>query len=151
MLKTRVFELPNGRYQNLSELAQAMGMSVSEIYRVRGGKRNINQKFIVGAIKAFPNYKLDDLFYLAPEPPTVNNHPQHSITHSTDETVSKEKQRTESTQQALDKFASATNKYAQHLKSHTSATISLREASQEIKRSSELANKVLSYLEVHAA
>ena len=67
IIKTRIFELCNGRYTNLSELAQAMGISVSQIYRVREGKRHINQKFIIGAIKAFPQYKLDDLFYLASE------------------------------------------------------------------------------------
>ena len=67
ILKTRIFELCNGRYYNLSELAQAMGISVSQIYRVREGKRHINQKFIIGAIKAFPQYKLDDLFYFASE------------------------------------------------------------------------------------
>ncbi len=66
-LETKVFELYNGKYKNLSELAQAMGISVSQIYRVRQGKRPINQKFIIGAIKAFPGYKLDDLFYIASE------------------------------------------------------------------------------------
>jgi len=73
IVKTRIFELPNNGYKNLSELAQAMGISISQIYRVREGKRQINQKFIAGAIKAFPTYKLDDLFYLVPEPPSVNN------------------------------------------------------------------------------
>ena len=63
-IKTRIFELRNGKYRNLSELAQAMGLSVSQVYRVREGKRGINQKFIVGAKKAFPNYHLDELFYL---------------------------------------------------------------------------------------
>ena len=67
IVKTRIFELRNDNYGNLSELARAMGISVSQIYRIRQGKRNINQKFIVGAIKAFPRYKLDELFYLAPE------------------------------------------------------------------------------------
>ncbi len=66
-LETKVFQLCNGKYTNLTELAQAMGMSVSQIYRVRQGKRPINQKFIIGAIKAFPGYKLADLFYVAPE------------------------------------------------------------------------------------
>jgi len=64
-LKTRVFELCNGRYQNLAELARVMGMSTGQIYRVRDGKRGINQKFILGATKAFPGYKLDDLFYVS--------------------------------------------------------------------------------------
>ena len=67
IIKTRVFELCNGNYQNLSELAHAMDLSVSQVYRVREGKRNINQKFIIGAKKAFPNYRLDDLFYLDEE------------------------------------------------------------------------------------
>jgi transcriptional regulator with XRE-family HTH domain len=67
LIKTRVFELCKGNYKNLSELAQAMGLSVSQVYRVREGKRSINQKFIVGAKKAFPDYRLDDLFYLKPE------------------------------------------------------------------------------------
>ena len=73
IVKTRIFEFCHGDYKNLSELAQAMGISVSQIYRVREGKRKINQKFIVGAIKAFPNRKLDELFYLAPETPIVHN------------------------------------------------------------------------------
>ena len=67
IVKTRIFEMTNGDYQNLSELARAMGISTSQIYRIRQGKRSINQKFIVGAIRAFPHYKLDELFYLAPE------------------------------------------------------------------------------------
>lgn len=67
ILKTRVFELYARRYRNLSELAKAMEISVSQIYRVLEGKRNINRKFIIGAIKAFPGYKFDDLFYFVPE------------------------------------------------------------------------------------
>lgn len=64
LIKTRVFELCNGRYRNLSELAWAMELSVSQVYRVREGKRSINQKFIIGAKRAFPEYRLDELFYL---------------------------------------------------------------------------------------
>jgi len=66
-LKTRVFKLCNGKYANLSQLAKAMGVSVPQVYRVRQGKRNINQEFILGAVRAFPGHKLDDLFYVAPE------------------------------------------------------------------------------------
>lgn len=66
MVKTKVFDLGSRNYNNLSEMAKAMGISVSQIYRVREGKRYINQKFIVGAVKAFPGYGLDDLFYLTP-------------------------------------------------------------------------------------
>ncbi|MBA7713180.1 hypothetical protein ES703_122180 [subsurface metagenome] len=65
IVKTRIFELCNGRYRSLSELAGSMGISVSQVYRVRDGKRHINQKFIVGAVKAFPDRRLDELFYLA--------------------------------------------------------------------------------------
>jgi len=63
-LNTRVFELYKGKYRSLPELARAMGISVGYIYKVRQGKRSINQKFIIGAVKAFPGYKLDDLFYV---------------------------------------------------------------------------------------
>jgi len=88
IIKTRVFELNHRHYRNLSELAQAMGISVSQVYRVREGKRSINQKFIIGAAKAFPECKFDDLFFFAPEPAP--------------------KQRTEGTQQVLEKVTSAT-------------------------------------------
>ena len=64
IVKTKVFDLNHNKYRNLSELARAMGISTSQIYRVREGKRGINQSFIVGAIKAFPQNRLDDLFYL---------------------------------------------------------------------------------------
>jgi len=63
-LNTRVFELYKGKYRSLPELARAMGISAGYIYKVRQGKRSINQKFIIGAIKAFPGYKLEDLFYV---------------------------------------------------------------------------------------
>ena len=70
LVRTKVFDLSYQDYKNLSELAEAMGISVSQVYRVREGKRRINQKFIVGAIKAFPGYRLDDLFYLDSKEPT---------------------------------------------------------------------------------
>ena len=69
LLKTRIFDLCPGRYENLSELAQAMEISVSQVYRVQAGKRSINCKFIIGAIKAFPGYSFDDLFYFVTEVP----------------------------------------------------------------------------------
>ena len=99
IVQTRIFELRNNGYKNLSELAKTMGISVSQIYRVREGTRQINQKFIVGAIKAFPNSKLDDLFYLVPEAPTVNNEQhQPSAVPYRDEPAAEEKPRIESTQ-----------------------------------------------------
>jgi hypothetical protein len=91
IIKTRIFKLCNGNYSSLSELARAMEISESQIYRVREGKRSINQKFIAGAIKAFPNYKLDDLFYLVPELPNDNKdpHPQLSGKNEENETFVK--------------------------------------------------------------
>ncbi len=61
-LNTRVFELFNGKYRNLVELARTMEISNDLIYRVRRGERSISARFILGAIKAFPGYKLDDLY-----------------------------------------------------------------------------------------
>ena len=53
-LNTRDFEL--------SDVTQAIGISQDLIYRARKGEPGINQKFIHRAIKAFPKYKLNDLF-----------------------------------------------------------------------------------------
>ena len=72
-LRTRVFDIGNGKYRNLSELAQAMGVSVSQVYRVRQRKRRINGGFIIGVIRAFPAHSLDELFYLEPGSPLGNN------------------------------------------------------------------------------
>jgi len=69
IVETKIFELSKGKYKNLSELADAMGISVSQVYRVRCGQRNINHKFIVGAINAFPEFRFGDLFYFAPSQP----------------------------------------------------------------------------------
>ncbi len=69
IVRTRIFDICSRSYKNLSELAKAMDLSASQVYRVREGKRRINQKFIIGAMKAFPDSKLDDLFYLTPLPP----------------------------------------------------------------------------------
>jgi hypothetical protein len=95
MVRTRIFEFCYTEYRNLSELAQAMEISVSQVYRVREGKRHINQKFIVGAIRAFPNHKLDDLFYLVPESPTVTNDDhlhQYAAAQAPDKPAANEKQ-----------------------------------------------------------
>ncbi len=93
IIKTKIFKFCNGSYKNLSELAQTMGISVSQVYRVREGKRSINQKFIIGAVKAFPKHKFEDLFYLAPEPLTDTDHYRQG---SIEEQAAKEK--TESTE-----------------------------------------------------
>ena len=89
IVKTKVFELCNGNYKNLCELAQVMGISVSQVYRVREGKRNINQKFITGAMQAFPGCKFDDLFYFSSELSTVTSNYHQG---SADELAAEEKQ-----------------------------------------------------------
>ena len=94
-LKTRVFEL--NHYHNLSELARAMEISVSQIYRVQEGKRNINGKFIIGAMRAFPGYKFDDLFYLDSTPSMPSS-----------KRAANGKQGMESTECALESLVSAT-------------------------------------------
>ena len=77
IVKTRIFELRHNGYKSLSQLAEAMEISVSQVYRVRQGKRGINQKFIVGAIKAFPGHRFEDLFYFDPEVLVVDNNHRH--------------------------------------------------------------------------
>jgi len=140
IIKTRIFEFFDGNYRNLSELAQNMGISVSQIYRVREGKRSINQKFIIGAIRAFPKHKFEDLFYLAPESPNDTDYPRPD---SINEEVEEEGQDTE---QILERFTSAVEDYGQHIRSHISAIISLNDAIKEIKSSIKEADKILSYL-----
>ena len=66
-LNTRVFALYKEKYKSLPGLARAMEISTGQIYKVRDGTRGINQKFIIGATKAFPEYNLDDLFYVDSE------------------------------------------------------------------------------------
>ena len=66
-LRTKVFELYPRYYGSLSQLAHAMGMSVSQISRVRNGKRHINEAFLLGALSAFPQFSFSDLFYLGLE------------------------------------------------------------------------------------
>jgi len=49
-LKTRIFELCNGKYPNLVELAQTMEISQDLIYRVRKSERGVHEKFIMGVL-----------------------------------------------------------------------------------------------------
>lgn len=63
-LETKIFDLCQETYGNLTTMARAMGISVSQVYRVRQGKRPISEKFITGTVKAFPGYRLDDLFHV---------------------------------------------------------------------------------------
>ena len=85
IIRTTIFDLYKEKYTSLSDLARNMGVSVSQIYRVRTGRRKINEKFIVGAKRAFPEYRFDDLFYLDAElPPNDainNNYTPQSFIH----------------------------------------------------------------------
>ncbi len=63
-IRTKIFDIAAENHETLSQLAGGMKISVSQIYRVREGTRRINAKFIVGAMKAFPGSKFEDLFYL---------------------------------------------------------------------------------------
>lgn len=62
VIETQVFNLTSPQYPSLPELVIAMGISVSQICRVKDGKRGINWRFIIGAIMAFPESRLDGLF-----------------------------------------------------------------------------------------
>jgi hypothetical protein len=64
IVKTRVFEFCDREFGNLSHLVSAIGISVSQVCRVKEGWRSINHKFIVGAALAFPSRSLDELFYI---------------------------------------------------------------------------------------
>ncbi len=109
ILRTQVFELAGKKYQNLCELAKAMDISVSQIYRVRQGKRNINQKFLIGAIRAFPEHNIGELFYFTSEVPAVPKiyHRAVPVVYSSDKQSSGEKQRVKGKRQEVEKLASA--------------------------------------------
>ena len=66
LLETQIFKLYNGKYRNIRELAQAMGISVGQISGVQQGKHSIDEEFIIGALKAFPEYGIGHLFYFTP-------------------------------------------------------------------------------------
>ncbi len=101
IVETRIFKLCKGKYKNLSELADAMGISVSQVYRVRCGQRNINHKFIVGAINAFPEFRFGDLVYFAPgQPPLRHENNRQAVLAS--------------------KVPAARDQFAQHLESSRS-------------------------------
>jgi len=61
-LKTKIFDLEEGR--DMKKLAILTGLSLSEIYRIKEGKRGVHDRFIVGVLTAFPEKKFEDLFYI---------------------------------------------------------------------------------------
>ncbi|GAH88968.1 unnamed protein product [marine sediment metagenome] len=59
--KAKLFELADW---NMKMLANALGVHLSQVYRVKDGKRWANGEFIAGALTAFPACKFEDLFYI---------------------------------------------------------------------------------------
>lgn len=59
--KAKLFELVDWK---MKILANAIGVSLCQVYRVKDGKRWVNGEFIAGALTAFPQNKFDDLFYV---------------------------------------------------------------------------------------
>lgn len=49
---------------DMKRLARLVGLSLSQLYRIRQGERRIGPQFIVGALTAFPERKFEDLFYI---------------------------------------------------------------------------------------
>lgn len=68
-LRTRVFELAEARGIRPGELAVAMNIDPSYLWRVKVGQRGISQAFITGAKRAFPELSLDELFYTENDTP----------------------------------------------------------------------------------
>lgn len=63
LIETAVFEIARSRGIGSDRaLARAMGVSPSLVGRVRAGQRGINDTFISGAQRAFPDMTLDELF-----------------------------------------------------------------------------------------
>lgn len=61
-MRTRVFELARERGWSMRTLASAMGISHSEVVRVRLGQRPIGGLFIRGAMLAFPDLTFEQMF-----------------------------------------------------------------------------------------
>jgi len=62
-LKTRIVDLCENKHKNINEICQTMNISKNQLYGTHQGKYRIDQKFIIGALKAFPENNIGDLFY----------------------------------------------------------------------------------------
>ena len=65
-LNIEAFEKNQNKY-NLNEegkCAQCMGISPSQLWKVKVGIHDPGKDFIAGALKAFPNTSFDELFFL---------------------------------------------------------------------------------------
>lgn len=62
-LRTGIFEMASGYgYGSLRSLARAMGVDVSTLSRVKRKEVGIGNDFVLGALRAFPDKRFDDLF-----------------------------------------------------------------------------------------
>jgi transcriptional regulator with XRE-family HTH domain len=62
-IRTRIFRIAEDRRWTIKRLSLAMGLTTGALYQVQRGDRGIGAKFIRAASQAFPEYRLDDLFY----------------------------------------------------------------------------------------
>lgn len=51
----------------MCELSLIAGVSLSQIYRIRQGKRQISGNFVARVLSALPDFKFEDLFYIEKE------------------------------------------------------------------------------------
>ena len=71
-IHTKVFDIAAQRgFATSRALADAMGLHESQISRVKRGESEIGEQFIRGALQAFPDLSLDDLFTVDREPAGV--------------------------------------------------------------------------------
>ena len=62
-LKMKIHKLCKEEKIKLADLAKTMNLSLNYIKKMEKGETEINKRFIIASIKAFPKYKISDLFY----------------------------------------------------------------------------------------
>lgn len=61
-MRTRIFDLAAQYEWTDQQLADRMGISAAQVSRVRHGINQVGRDFIVGALRAFPDRRFEDLF-----------------------------------------------------------------------------------------
>ena len=61
-IRTRLFDKKPG--YGTGQLASILGISSSQVYRIKCGKRKVSATFVANALYAFSEYKFEDLFYI---------------------------------------------------------------------------------------
>ena len=49
---------------SMAKLAGMIGVSLSQVCRIRNGQRKVSNSFIAGVLTAFPQYKFEELFFI---------------------------------------------------------------------------------------